>query len=70
MWHLMRTTETNGITGLNKLKGFDVTEFHILLTPKNGRNMNGIVYIPNPSVMTIDMVSRRTKLQVNRIYLI
>jgi hypothetical protein len=24
--------------------------------PKNGRNMNGTVYIPNPSVMTITMV--------------
>jgi hypothetical protein len=41
---------------LNKLTGFDVTEFHILLTPENGRNMNGTVYIPNPSVMTISMV--------------
>lgn len=42
--------------GLNKLKGFDVTDFHILLTTVNGRNMNGTVYIPNPSVMTLSMV--------------
>lgn len=41
---------------MNKLKGFDVTEFHILLETQNGRNMNGTVYIPNPSVMTITMV--------------
>lgn len=42
--------------GLNKLKGFDVTEFHIMTTVVNGRNMNGTVYIPNPSVMTLSMV--------------
>lgn len=46
----------NTDTGLNKLKGFDVTDFHIMLETKNGRNMNGTVYIPNPSVMTINMV--------------
>lgn len=42
--------------GLNKLDGFNVTEFQILTTPVNGRNMNGTVFIPNPSVMTIHMV--------------
>ena len=50
----------NANTGLNKLKGFDVTEFHIMLEPVNGRNMNGTVYIPNPSVMTITMVRSPT----------
>lgn len=43
-------------TGLNQLKGFDVPEFHILLQEENGRNMNGTVLIPNPSVMTLNMV--------------
>lgn len=56
---LPKTTVTYNKTvtmnGLNKLKGFDVTEFHIMLEPINGRNMNGTVYIPNPSVMTITM---------------
>lgn len=56
---LPKTTVTYDKTvtmkGLNKLKGFDVTDFHILLKPENGRNMNGTVYIPNPSVMTITM---------------
>ncbi|KAJ5103916.1 hypothetical protein N7532_004445 [Penicillium argentinense] len=47
--------KTVTMKGLNQLKGFDVTEFHILLTTKNGRNMDGTVYIPNPSVMTIEM---------------
>ncbi|OOQ91666.1 hypothetical protein PEBR_09010 [Penicillium brasilianum] len=47
--------KTVTMKGLNKLTGFDVTEFHIMLTPENGRNMNGTVYIPNPSVMTITM---------------
>lgn len=50
------TVDADGNIGLNKLKGFDVTEFHIMLEAQNGRNMNGTVYIPNPSVMTITMV--------------
>ncbi|KAJ5525899.1 hypothetical protein N7494_012549 [Penicillium frequentans] len=56
---LPKTTVTYNKTvtmkGLNKLKGFDVTEFHIMTTVVNGRNMNGTVYIPNPSVMTLSM---------------
>lgn len=36
-----------------------MTDFHILLKPENGRNMNGTVYIPNPSVMTITMVRQK-----------
>ncbi|KAJ5390826.1 uncharacterized protein N7496_001894 [Penicillium cataractarum] len=56
---LPKTTVTYNKTvtmkGLNKLNGFDVTDFHILLETQNGRNMNGTVYIPNPSVMTITM---------------
>ncbi|KAJ5683516.1 hypothetical protein N7462_006681 [Penicillium macrosclerotiorum] len=56
---LPKTTVTYNKTvtmkGLNKLKGFDVTEFHIMLSTKNGRNMNGTVFIPNPSVMTLEM---------------
>jgi hypothetical protein len=47
------------LPGLNKLKGFDVTDFHILLKTENGRNMKGTVYIPNPSVMTITMVRQK-----------
>ncbi|KAJ5167757.1 uncharacterized protein N7482_003351 [Penicillium canariense] len=47
--------KTVTMKGLNKLKGFDVTEFHIMTSPVNGRNMNGTVYIPNPSVMDISM---------------
>ncbi|KAJ5591318.1 hypothetical protein N7450_005290, partial [Penicillium hetheringtonii] len=47
--------KTVTMKGLNQLKGFDVTDFHILTKKENGRNMKGTVYIPNPSVMTIDM---------------
>ncbi|KAJ5179035.1 hypothetical protein N7492_002245 [Penicillium capsulatum] len=52
-----RVTYNKTVTmkGLNRLEGFDVTEFHILLKKQNGRNMNGTVFIPNPSVMTLDM---------------
>ncbi|KAL2047328.1 hypothetical protein N7G274_001349 [Stereocaulon virgatum] len=42
--------------GLNKLTGFNVTNFSIELTPEaDGTNMIGTVYIPNPTVMTISM---------------
>lgn len=45
------------LLGLNKLKGFNITEFSIKLTPEpDGTNMVGTVYIPNPTVMTISMV--------------
>jgi hypothetical protein len=47
---------------LNKLDGFDVTDFEILVKPESdGTNMIGTVYIPNPSVMTITMVSYSTQ---------
>ncbi|KAL8948649.1 MAG: hypothetical protein Q9222_005181 [Ikaeria aurantiellina] len=43
-------------SGLNGLAGFNVTSFTIKLTPDpDGTNMEGTVYIPNPSVMTIAM---------------
>lgn len=43
--------------GLNKLSGFDVPDFEILVKPEaDGTNMIGTVYIPNPSVITIAMV--------------
>lgn len=42
---------------MNALKGFNVTEFQILLSQQpDGSNMNGTVYIPNPTVMTLEMV--------------
>ncbi|KAL8708471.1 MAG: hypothetical protein Q9220_006628 [cf. Caloplaca sp. 1 TL-2023] len=44
------------VKGLNGLAGFNVTSFTIKLTPDpDGTNMEGTVYIPNPSVMTISM---------------
>lgn len=44
-------------TGLNSLKGFNVTDFQILLDKQpDGANTNGTVYIPNPTVMTLEMV--------------
>jgi hypothetical protein len=44
------------VTGLNGLAGFAVTNFSILLeTQPDGANMIGTVYIPNPSVMTVEM---------------
>jgi hypothetical protein len=53
----MRTT--NFITGLNKLKGLNITSIKLLsgadeILP-DGSNMIGTVYVPNPSVMTLDL---------------
>ena len=42
--------------GFNKLYGFEVIDFTILLAPlSDGTNMLGTVYIPNTSVMTLSM---------------
>jgi len=42
--------------GLNKLAGFNITEFQILTTVEpDGSNMNGTVSIPNQSVLTLDL---------------
>ena len=44
--------------GLNKLQGFNVTSFQIMLSPEpDGTNMVGQAFIPNPSVATIHLVS-------------
>lgn len=54
------------MTSLNKLHGFNVTKFQILLPAlANGTNMNGTVYIPNPSVMTITMGNLTLDLSVD-----
>lgn len=43
-------------TGLNKLEGFNVTDFNILTTPQeDGSNANGTLFIPNPTVMTVQL---------------
>ncbi|KAI9845826.1 MAG: hypothetical protein M1837_004506 [Sclerophora amabilis] len=46
------------LKGLNGLQGFDVVSYKILgKAEPDGANMIGKVYIPNPSVMTIAMVT-------------
>ena len=46
------------LKGLNGLKGFNLTSFEVKLQAEpDGSNMIGRVFIPNPSVMTIAMVS-------------
>lgn len=45
------------VTGLDGLKGFDLTSFHVIFPAlSDGTNMNGTVLIPNPSIMSIEMV--------------
>lgn len=41
--------------GLDHLNGFNITKFDILPTKGDKPNMEGFVYIPNPSVMTLTM---------------
>lgn len=54
--------------GLNGLKGFNVTSFQILLTTAaDGANMVGKVYIPNPSIMTMEMVCLPLSLSLSQI---
>ncbi|KAJ5357462.1 hypothetical protein N7541_004620 [Penicillium brevicompactum] len=57
--------KTVAMKGLNKLEGFAVTEFHIMLPAVDGYNMNGTVKIPNPSVMTITMGNLSLNLAVD-----
>ncbi|KAI9720411.1 MAG: hypothetical protein M1812_002917 [Candelaria pacifica] len=56
------------LKGLNGLKGFNVTSFQILLKAEpDGANMIGKVYIPNPSIMTIEMGNVTLSLSQNSI---
>lgn len=42
--------------GLNKLQGFRVQDINITLIPEaDGTNMHGVVYLPNPSPLTLTM---------------
>ena len=46
------------LKGLNGLSGFNVTSFQIKVVPESdGSNLIGQVFIPNPSVMTLELVS-------------
>lgn len=54
--HSFREALLTYITGLNGLKGFEVKKFNILLKAESdGSNMLGQIYIPNPSVLTVEM---------------
>ncbi|KAI9757284.1 MAG: hypothetical protein M1835_000660 [Candelina submexicana] len=54
------------LRGLNGLKGFNVTSFQILVKPEpDGANMLGKVYIPNPSIMTLEMGNVTLSLSTN-----
>ncbi|KAJ9327833.1 hypothetical protein DTO027B5_3632 [Paecilomyces variotii] len=58
--------KTVTMKALNKLKGFNITELHVL-TKNNpdGTNMNGTVLIPNPSVLTLEMGNLTMDLSVD-----
>jgi hypothetical protein len=46
------------LKGLNGLQGFNVTTFQIKLVPESdGTNLVGQIFIPNPSVMTLELVN-------------
>ncbi|KAK2807523.1 hypothetical protein FQN50_005391 [Emmonsiellopsis sp. PD_5] len=47
--------KTINMKGLNALKGFNVTEFKLVGGEDDGTNMIGNVFIPNPSVLSLNM---------------
>lgn len=42
--------------GLNMLAGFQILSAGLLIPPQNGANFQGVVMLPNPSVVTFAMV--------------
>jgi hypothetical protein len=61
-----RHSLTIGIKGLNSLKGFQITDFNILLTTlPDGTNTNGTVLLPNPTVMTLELGNVTLSLSVD-----
>lgn len=55
-------THSSVVTGLNGLKGFNITSFNLMSPKPDGIDMNGTVYIPNPSVLTVAMVGFHSSL--------
>ncbi|KAI1976568.1 hypothetical protein LOZ53_003141 [Ophidiomyces ophidiicola] len=54
------------LKGLNGLKGFNVTQFSLILPARaDGTNMRGNVFIPNPSVMGLTMGNLTLNLSVD-----
>ncbi|KAF2099372.1 hypothetical protein NA57DRAFT_55343 [Rhizodiscina lignyota] len=59
--------KTTTLKGLNGLKGFKVQTFNISLEPlSDGSNIQGSVFIPNPSVLTITMGNVTLNLAVDK----
>lgn len=54
--------------GMNHLEGFNVTDIKIGNIPDTEYNMKGNAFIPNPSVLTLDMVSRHPVIQYVYLY--
>ncbi|KAL1970458.1 hypothetical protein VTN77DRAFT_4102 [Rasamsonia byssochlamydoides] len=64
--------KTVTLKGLNGLKGFDITDVNILPTTDSNSDsleMNGTVYIPNPSVLTVAMGNITLDLSVDGSYI-
>lgn len=59
---------TTTYAGLNGLAGFNVTGAKVNLTAATGEpNLSGFAYIPNPTVLTVAMVSFLLSLSVNSV---
>jgi hypothetical protein len=52
----IKYNKTTTYKGLNGLKGFNVTDVKINLTALSGPNLVGNAFVPNPSVLTVEMV--------------
>ncbi|EED17083.1 conserved hypothetical protein [Talaromyces stipitatus ATCC 10500] len=64
--HTVTYNKTVTMKGLNGLKGFELQDIKISLTPgADGTNMNGTVFIPNPSAITVSMGNVTLDVSVN-----
>lgn len=54
---------------MNHLEGFNITDIKIGNIPDTEFNMKGNAFIPNPSVLTLDMVRRHPAIQYIYIYI-
>ncbi|KAL1959476.1 hypothetical protein VTO42DRAFT_1921 [Malbranchea cinnamomea] len=57
------------LKGLNKLKGFNITEFEIIKEEEDGTNMIGTVKIPNPTIQTLSLGNLTYDLAIEGTYI-
>ncbi|UNI15419.1 hypothetical protein JDV02_001954 [Purpureocillium takamizusanense] len=64
--HLDKTIK---LPGLNNLKGFGITELTVMLPPQDGKNIKGMLNLPNSGVLTLQLGNVTLNLLSGRIRL-